>query len=58
VAFALLEPQFHDASLPLLACQRLKVNSQMDALAVGSFYLERSRQPHASLPGTFESLPD
>ncbi len=37
---------------------RCFINSQMDALAVGSFYLERSRQPHASLPGTFESLPD
>lgn len=37
---------------------RCFINSQMDALAVGNFYLERARQPHASLPGTFEAVPD
>ena len=37
---------------------RCFINSQMDALVIGSFYLERSRQPHTSLPATFESLPD
>ena len=37
---------------------RCFINSQMDALAIGSFYLERSRQPHRSLPGTFDALPD
>lgn len=37
---------------------RCFINSQMDGLSIGNFYLERSRQPHASLPGTFEALPD
>ena len=37
---------------------RCFINSKMDALAIGSFFLERGRQPHASLPGTFEALPD
>jgi carbamoyltransferase len=37
---------------------RCFINSQMDALAIGSFYLERERQPHASLPRTYEARPD
>ncbi|HAB17168.1 MAG TPA: carbamoyltransferase N-terminal domain-containing protein [Verrucomicrobiota bacterium] len=37
---------------------RCFLNSQMDALVIGSFFLERSRQPHRSLPRTFEALPD
>jgi len=37
---------------------RCFINSRLDGLALGSFYLERSQQPHASLPVTFESLPD
>jgi carbamoyltransferase len=37
---------------------RCFINSQIDALAIGNFYLERVRQPHASLPGTFASQPD
>ncbi len=37
---------------------RCFINSRLDGLAVGSFFLERSQQPYDSLPGTFESLPD
>jgi len=37
---------------------RCFINSEMDALAIGGCYLERSRQPHRSLPRTFEALPD
>jgi carbamoyltransferase len=37
---------------------RCFINSRMDALAIGGFFLERSLQPHTSLPGTFEALPD
>jgi carbamoyltransferase len=37
---------------------RCFINCQMDALVIGNFYLERSAQPHTSLPGTFEALPD
>jgi len=37
---------------------RCFINSRLDGLALGNFFLERSQQPHTSLPGTFESLPD
>lgn len=37
---------------------RCFINSKMDVLVIGNFLLERSRQPHAKLPGTFEALPD
>lgn len=37
---------------------RCFINSKMDALAVGGCFLERHLQPHATLPGTFEALPD
>ncbi len=37
---------------------RCFINSEMDALAIGNFFLERRRQPHAALPGTFEARPD
>ena len=37
---------------------RCFINSEMDALVIGSFYLERPRQPHRSLPPTFEARPD
>jgi carbamoyltransferase len=37
---------------------RCFINSQMDALVMGSFFLGRARQPHQSLPTTFEALSD
>jgi carbamoyltransferase len=37
---------------------RCFINSGIDVLVVGNLWLERSAQPHATLPGTFEALPD
>ncbi|MFM8879964.1 MAG: carbamoyltransferase C-terminal domain-containing protein, partial [Verrucomicrobiota bacterium] len=37
---------------------RCFINSRIDVLVVGPCFLERDRQPHTSLPGSFESLPD
>jgi len=34
------------------------VNTEMDALAIGPFFLERARQPHRRLEHTFETVPD
>jgi carbamoyltransferase len=37
---------------------RCFINSRIDVLVVGPCFLERDRQPHTSLPGSFEVLPD
>ena len=37
---------------------RCFINSAIDVLVVGNLWLERAAQPHQSLPGTFEALPD
>ena len=37
---------------------RCFINSRIDVLVVGPCFLERDRQPHTSLPGSFEALPD
>ena len=37
---------------------RCFINSRIDVLVVGPCFLERDRQPHASLPRSFEALPD
>lgn len=37
---------------------RCFINSEMDILALGNCFLVRSRQPHRSLPRTFEARPD
>ena len=37
---------------------RCFINTEMDYLAVGSFLLERARQPQRAVPQTFESVPD
>jgi carbamoyltransferase len=37
---------------------RCFINSRIDVLVVGPCFLERDCQPHTSLPGSFEALPD
>jgi len=37
---------------------RCFINTEMDYLAVGSFLIERARQPQRSVPQTFEPVPD
>ncbi len=58
----LINTSFNVRGEPVVAspddAYRCFINSGIDILVVGNLWLERSEQPHASLPGTFEALPD
>jgi carbamoyltransferase len=58
----LINTSFNVRGEPVVAspddAYRCFINSGIDILVVGNLWLERSEQPHTSLPGTFEALPD
>lgn len=58
----LINTSFNVRGEPVVAtaedAYRCFINSQIDVLAVGPCFLERDRQPHASLPRSFEALAD
>lgn len=58
----LINTSFNVRGEPVVASSedayRCFINSQIDVLAVGPCFLERDRQPHASLPQGFEAIPD
>ena len=58
----LINTSFNVRGEPVVAtaedAYRCFINSRIDVLAVGPCFLERDRQPHASLPRSFEALAD
>jgi carbamoyltransferase len=58
----LINTSFNVRGEPVVAstddAYRCFINSRIDLLVVGPCVLERDRQPHASLPRSFEALPD